>query len=150
MMSSRGICGTCVMDEVRKAVEIDYGLLELLEFWKYEVTCTNKDTNEGDAFAEYINMFLNCNTNHLATHSEINVTKTRTDTMRTTGALTDLLSVRHPFPKMRRNELWLNKWNSMWSKCAQNDKKTRLRESFTSSGHVRVPRLHTSYSRTKT
>ena len=42
MMSSRGICGTCVMDEVRKAVEIDYGLLELLEFWKYEVTCKTR------------------------------------------------------------------------------------------------------------
>jgi hypothetical protein len=42
-----------VFDEVRKAVEKDYGVVDVLEFWEYDVTCFDKDL-----FAEYVNMFL--------------------------------------------------------------------------------------------
>jgi len=35
-----------------------YGLVELLEFWEYSVTCNDKGTNSGDLFAEYFNIFL--------------------------------------------------------------------------------------------
>ena len=50
--------GTWVVDEVRKAIEMGYGLVYLFEFWEYKVTCYDKDTNLGGLFAEYINMFL--------------------------------------------------------------------------------------------
>ena len=35
-----------------------YGLVEVFEFWEYSVTCFDKDTNSGDLFAEYVDMFL--------------------------------------------------------------------------------------------
>ena len=46
------------MDEVRKAVEMGYGLVGVLEFWEYKVTCFDRDTNSGGFFAEYVNMFV--------------------------------------------------------------------------------------------
>jgi hypothetical protein len=54
----RCIVGTWVVDEVRKAVEMGYRLEDVYEFWKYEVTCFDKDTNSGGLFAEYLNMVL--------------------------------------------------------------------------------------------
>ena len=35
----RCIVGTWVVDEVRKAVEMGYDLMDVNEFWEYEVTC---------------------------------------------------------------------------------------------------------------
>jgi len=55
----RCIVGTCVVDEVRKSLEMGYDLLDLLEFWEYEVTCFDRGKNSGSLFAEYVNMFLN-------------------------------------------------------------------------------------------
>lgn len=46
------------MDEVRKAVEMGYSVMDVFEFWEYEVTGFDKDTNTGGLFAEYVNMFL--------------------------------------------------------------------------------------------
>ena len=46
------------MDEVRKALEMGYGLVDEFEFWEYKVTCYDKDTNSGGLFEEYINTFL--------------------------------------------------------------------------------------------
>ena len=46
------------MDEVRKAAEMGYSVMDVFEFWEYEVTCFDKDTNTGGLFAEYVNMFL--------------------------------------------------------------------------------------------
>ena len=46
------------MDEVRKALDMGYGLVDVLEFWECGVTCFDKDTNSGDLFAQYVNMFL--------------------------------------------------------------------------------------------
>ena len=54
----RCIVGTWVVDEVRKAVEVDYSVMDVFEFWEYEVTFYDKDTNTGGLFAEYVNMFL--------------------------------------------------------------------------------------------
>jgi hypothetical protein len=53
----RCIVGTWVVDEVRKAEEIGYKVMDVYEFSKYKVTCFDKDTNSG-LFAEYVNMFL--------------------------------------------------------------------------------------------
>ena len=44
------------MDEVRKAVDMGYVLVDVYEFWEYKVTCFD-DTSSG-LFAEYVNMFL--------------------------------------------------------------------------------------------
>ena len=47
-----------VVDEVRKDVEMSYGVLDMFEFWEYQVTCFDKDTNTGGLFAECVNVFL--------------------------------------------------------------------------------------------
>ena len=54
----RCIIGSWLTDEVRKAVDMGYGLVKVFEFWEYSVTCFDKDTNSGGLFAEYVNMFL--------------------------------------------------------------------------------------------
>ena len=57
----RFIVGTWVVDEACKAIDMGYGLVDVLEFWEYKVTCYNKDTNSGGLFAEYVNMFFKFN-----------------------------------------------------------------------------------------
>jgi len=52
------IRGTWVVDEVRKAVEIDYSVMDVFEFWEYEATCIDRDINTGGLYAEYVNMFI--------------------------------------------------------------------------------------------
>ena len=39
------IVGIWVVDEVRKDVEVGYGLLDVFEFCDYKLTCYGKDTN---------------------------------------------------------------------------------------------------------
>ena len=46
------------MDEFCKAIEMGYGLMNVFEFWEYEITCFERRTNSGGLFAEYVNMFL--------------------------------------------------------------------------------------------
>jgi len=46
------------MDEVRKTIEMGYDLVNVFEFWEYEVICFDRSTNSGGLFAEYFNMFL--------------------------------------------------------------------------------------------
>ena len=41
----RCIVGTWVVDEVRKAVEMDCIVMDVFEFWEYEVTSFDKNTN---------------------------------------------------------------------------------------------------------
>jgi len=48
----RCIVGTWVVNEVRKAVEMSYGFVGVLEFWEYKVTCFDIGTNSGGHFAE--------------------------------------------------------------------------------------------------
>jgi hypothetical protein len=50
----RCIVGIWVVDEFRKVVELGYKLMDVYEFWEYEVTCFDKDTNSGGLFAEYV------------------------------------------------------------------------------------------------
>jgi hypothetical protein len=47
---------TWLVNEVCKAVEKGYGLVEVFEFWEYSVTHFEK--GYGGLFAEYVNMFL--------------------------------------------------------------------------------------------
>ena len=108
------------MDEVRKAVEMGNGLVDLFEFWEYEVTCYYKDTSSVDLFAEYFNMFLKFKQSP-ATLSGFRVRKTRTDTSVSTGALRELVWTGHPFPK-KGQKLAKLKLNSMWGKWAQNQR----------------------------
>jgi len=46
------------VNKVRKTVDMGYGLVDVFEFWEYEVTCLDKDTNSGGIFTEYVNMIL--------------------------------------------------------------------------------------------
>ena len=54
----RCIIGSWLTDEVRKSVDMGYGLVEVFEFWEYSVTFFDKDTISGGRFPEYVNMFL--------------------------------------------------------------------------------------------
>jgi hypothetical protein len=54
----RCIVGTWVVDEVRKAIEMGYILMNGFEFWEYEITCFDRGTNSGGIFEQYANMFL--------------------------------------------------------------------------------------------
>ena len=54
----RCVIGTLVVDEVRKAVELGYSVMDVFEFWEYKVMCFDKDINTGVLFAEYVSMFL--------------------------------------------------------------------------------------------
>jgi hypothetical protein len=51
--SGRCTVAKWIVDEVRKAVEMGYSLLELFEFWKF-VKCFDKGNNSGGLFVEYI------------------------------------------------------------------------------------------------
>jgi hypothetical protein len=37
----RFIVGTWVLDVLRKAIQMGYALVEVFEFWEYNVTCLN-------------------------------------------------------------------------------------------------------------
>ena len=54
----RCIVATWVVDEVRKVIEMGYGLKNVFQFWEYEITCFERGTNSGGLFVEYVNMFL--------------------------------------------------------------------------------------------
>jgi len=51
--------GTWLVDEARKTKDMGYGLVDVFEFWEYEVKCIVRGTNSGGLFAEYVNMYLN-------------------------------------------------------------------------------------------
>ncbi|KAK5638387.1 hypothetical protein RI129_012682 [Pyrocoelia pectoralis] len=54
----RALTGTWVIDEVRKAIEKGYKILETYEIWQYIIDQYNKDTKTGGLFNEYINKFV--------------------------------------------------------------------------------------------
>jgi len=54
----RIIVSIWVVDEVRKAVAMGCGVMDVFEFWGYEVKWFVKNTNIGDLFAQYGYMFL--------------------------------------------------------------------------------------------
>jgi len=47
-----------VVDGVRKSIEMGYILVNVFEFWEYEITCFDRGTNWGGLFADCVNMFL--------------------------------------------------------------------------------------------
>jgi hypothetical protein len=48
----------CVVDEVRMAVQRAYVVIEIFEFYEYEVTQYDREKGEGGHFLQYINTFL--------------------------------------------------------------------------------------------
>jgi hypothetical protein len=54
----RCIVGVWLVDEVRKAIEMGYGLLTVFEFWEIEITYFDRGTKSADRFAEFVQMFL--------------------------------------------------------------------------------------------
>jgi len=46
--------GTCVIYEIRLAVDKGYKVLEILEVYEYQVTRYDPETGNGGLFAEYI------------------------------------------------------------------------------------------------
>jgi len=50
--------GTWVVDKVRNAIEMGYDLMNVFEFWEYEITFFDRGTKLGSLFAMYVNMFL--------------------------------------------------------------------------------------------
>ena len=58
----RGLTGTWVLDEVRRAVEKGYKVLEVFEVYEYDVTRYDPQTGQGGLFVEYINTFLKLKT----------------------------------------------------------------------------------------
>ena len=54
---TEALTGTCVMDEVRLAVEKVYRILEIYEVYEYQVTQYNPETGLGGLFVDYINTF---------------------------------------------------------------------------------------------
>ena len=45
------------MDEVGKAIEMSYSLVDVFEFWD-SLTRFDNDTNSGGHYAQHVNMFL--------------------------------------------------------------------------------------------
>ena len=56
--NKRIMTGTWVADEVKKAVELGYKIIEILIIWQYEMCQYNNDTKTGGLFAGYIDKFL--------------------------------------------------------------------------------------------
>ena len=54
----RALTGTYVIDELRKAVEKGYKIVQVHEVWKYKVVQYNHETGEKGLFSEYVNLFL--------------------------------------------------------------------------------------------
>jgi hypothetical protein len=121
----RCIVGTWIVDEVRNAVDIGYSLVDMYEFWEYEVTCFDKDTNSGSLFAEYVNMFLKLKQESSGypswVQSEENKDKYIEDYRRAEGIALDKASISK---NAGQRTLAKPKLNSMWDKWAQNQNKT--------------------------
>jgi G:T-mismatch repair DNA endonuclease (very short patch repair protein) len=54
----RVLTGTWVIDEVRKAVQLGYRIISVIEIWEYKIAQYNPVTRKGGVFADYINLFL--------------------------------------------------------------------------------------------
>ena len=122
----RCIIGSWLTDEVRKAVDMGYGLVEVFEFWEYSVTCFDKDTNSGWLFAEYVNMFLKLKQESSGfpswVPSEDDKDRYIVDYRRSEGIPLDKASISKISGKRTLAKL---KLNSMWGKWAQNQNKTQ-------------------------
>jgi len=113
------------VDEFRKAVDMDYGLVDVFEFWECEVTCFDKDTNLG-LLAEYVNMFLKLKQESSGypswVQSEENKDKYIEDYRRAEGIALDKASISKNSGQRTLAKLQLN---STWGNWAQNQNKTQ-------------------------
>jgi hypothetical protein len=114
-----------VVDEVRKAVDMGYGLVDIFEFWEYKVTCFEKDTNSGGLFAEYVNMFLKLKQESSGypswVQSEEDKVRYIEDYRRAERIALDKASISK---NAGHRTLAILNLNSMWGKWAQNQNKT--------------------------
>ena len=124
----RCIVGTWVIDEVCKAVEMGYSLVEVFEFWEYAVTRYVKDdANSGGLFAQYVNMFLKLKQESSGfpswVQSEDDKDQYIEDYRRAEGISLDKASISKNAGQRTLAKL---KLNSMWGKWAQNQNKTQV------------------------
>ena len=77
-----------------------YGLVDVFEFWEYEVMCYDKNSNSGVLFVQYVNLFLKLKQESSGYLSWVQSEEDKTDTSRTAGAQRELRLTRHPFPKL--------------------------------------------------
>ncbi|KAF4529356.1 hypothetical protein B566_EDAN017368 [Ephemera danica] len=56
--ADRVLVGTWVSDEVKKAVEMGYTIIEMYEIWQYQTVQFNPETQEEGLLSGYINKFL--------------------------------------------------------------------------------------------
>ena len=122
----RCIVGTWVVDEVCKAVEKGYVLVDVFEFWEYRVTRYSKSNNSGGLFAQYVNMFLKLKQESSGypswVQSEDDKDRYIEDYRRAEGITLDKASISKNSGQRTLAKL---KLNSMWGKWAQNQNKTQ-------------------------
>ena len=116
------IVATWVVDEVPKAIEMGYILMNVFEFREYEVTCFDRGSNSGGLFAEYVICSWNWNRNRPATHPEADKDKYIDDYQRAEGIALDKASISKNAGQRTLAKL---KLNSKWGKWAQNKNKTQ-------------------------
>jgi hypothetical protein len=120
------IVGTWVTDELLKAVELGYGLVETLEFWEYNVTRYDKASNSGGLFAQYVNMFLKLKQESSGYQSWVRTEEDQdkyiADYRRAEGISLDKASISKNAGQRTLAKL---KLNSMWGKWAQNQTETQ-------------------------
>ena len=121
----RCIVGTWVVDEVRKAVDLGYSVRETFEFWEYQFTYYNQDTNSGGLFAQYVNMFLKLKQEASGypswVQSEEDKNKYIEDYRRAGGIVLDKASIFKNAGQRTSAKLKLNSWG----KFAQNENKSQ-------------------------
>ena len=122
----RSMFGTWIVDEARKAVDMVYVLVDVFQFWEYELTCFHKDTNSGGLFAEYVSMFLKLKQESSVypswVQSEDDKDRYIEDYRHAEGIALDKVSISKNAEQCTLAKL---KLNSMWGKWAQNQKKTQ-------------------------
>ena len=113
------------MDEVRKVVDTGYGLVDVFEYWEYNVTFFDKDTNSG-LFAQYENMFLKLKQESSGysswVQSEQHKDKYIEDYRRAERIALEKASISKNAGQRTLAKL---KLHSMWNKWAQNRNKTQ-------------------------
>ncbi len=103
-----------------------YSLVDVFEFWEYNVTRYDNETNSGGLFAQYVNMFLKLKQESSGypswVHSEDDKDRYIEDYRRAEGIALDKASI---FKNAGQRTLAKLKLNSMWGKWAQNQNKTQ-------------------------
>jgi len=119
--------GTWVVDEVRKAVDMGYGVMDVFAFCEFEVTFFDKGTNTGGMFEEYVNMFLKLKQESSGypswIQSEEDKDRCIEDYRRAEGIALDKTSISKNAGQRTLAKL---KLNSIWGKWAQNQNETQI------------------------